>query len=310
MEHPQLPDWNAPHLTVAADTPVWFDEALAYPMRSAFVTVNDCPIHYLVWDEDPSVAKPGLLLVHGGGAHANWWRFIAPSLAGEFRVAAIDLSGMGDSGRRSEYSAAERALEMKMVIAAAELGPEPFVVGHSFGGYMTMRFGVDFGDAAGGLVIVDSPIRHPDDPMSSTPRRALTQARDYPSFEIAIERFRLMPPQPCEHNFLVEFIARHSLVKSQTGWTWKFDVNALGKSRWEEPFSEHFMNLRCRFGLIYGEDSALVTPPTAKYMASLMPAQAPVVKLEQAQHHVMLDQPQAFVQALKDLLGDWIQAPG
>jgi len=43
--------------------------------------------------------KPGLLLVHGGFAHAHWWDF--PSLlffTDRYCVAAIDLSGMGDSG--------------------------------------------------------------------------------------------------------------------------------------------------------------------------------------------------------------------
>jgi hypothetical protein len=33
------------------------------------------------------------LLLHGNGAHADWWSFIAPYLANNFRVAAMSWSG-------------------------------------------------------------------------------------------------------------------------------------------------------------------------------------------------------------------------
>jgi pimeloyl-ACP methyl ester carboxylesterase len=309
MTEPAIPDWNADHLIVRSPAPSWFANALEHPMTSHFVNVEGCPIHYLKWQaraDEP--AKRGVLLVHGGGAHANWWRFIAPLLTRDYAVAAIDLSGMGDSGHRDEYTAAQRAAEMRAVLAAAELGDKPFVVGHSFGGYMTMRFGADYGDEIGGAVIVDSPIRRPDDPMSQLPRRALSLVRHYPSFDVALERFRLLPAQICENEFIVEFIARHSLRETAAGWTWKFDVRAMGARRWGEPFQEHLQKLRCRAGLLFGQNSALVSRDTADYMAELMGPQAPVVEIPEAQHHVMLDQPLAFVASLRTLLDSWVRA--
>ncbi|MGR8920466.1 MAG: alpha/beta fold hydrolase [Gammaproteobacteria bacterium] len=303
MDTPAPPDWHAPHLAVSAASPAWFDAALAHPFGSRFVVVDGCPIHYLLFDAD--APRRGLLLVHGGGAHASWWRFIAPLLTRDYRVAALDLSGMGDSGHRDEYSAAQRAAEMRAVIQDAGLGPAPFVVGHSFGGYMTMRFGADYGEEIGGAVIVDSPIRRPDDPEGNTPRRALSFARHYPDFDTALARFRLMPPQPCANDYLVEFIARHSLVQTESGWTWKFDVRAMGSRRWGEPFHEHLRKLRCRAALLFGEKSALVSRDTADYMAELMGPEAPVVEIPEAHHHVMLDQPLAFVAALRTLLDGW-----
>ena len=45
----------------------------------------------------------GLLFIHGMNAHSHWWDFIAPQFAGEYRVAAMDLTGMGDSDFRYEY---------------------------------------------------------------------------------------------------------------------------------------------------------------------------------------------------------------
>src|SRR3712207_9584205 len=48
--------------------------------------------------------KPGLLFLHGNGAHADWWSFIAPFFADTHRVAALSWSGMGGSDHRERYS--------------------------------------------------------------------------------------------------------------------------------------------------------------------------------------------------------------
>jgi pimeloyl-ACP methyl ester carboxylesterase len=297
-------------LAVRAPTPEWFRWATSRPVQSRVVVVAGCPIHYLLWQARPEAARPrGLLFVHGGGAHANWWSYIAPYFTSDFRVAALDLSGMGDSGRRESYSAQLRVEEMRGVIADAGLGRNPFIVGHSFGGFMSMKFAAQFGDEIGGAVIVDSPIRSPEEEAArplSPPRWA--NRKIYESFDAALARFRLMPPQSCDNDFIVEFIARRSLMPVAGGWTWKFDGAAMGTRRFGEPFREYLQAVRCRAALIFGEKSALVSRATASYMSSLMGREAPIVEVPEAQHHVMLDQPLAFVAALRVLLGSWIRA--
>lgn len=301
----------AEYLAVRAPAPPWFQWAVARPKQSRIVTVEGCPIHYLLWPADTVQATPrGLLFVHGGGAHANWWSFIAPYFTRDYRVAAIDLSGMGDSGRRANYGSEMRANEMRAVIADAGLGEKPFVIGHSFGGFMTTKFGSIYGDEIGGAVIVDSPIRSPEEearnpqlrpPMSKT-------KRIYENFDTALARFRLMPEQPCDNPFIVEFIGRHSLMQAEGGWTWKFDSDAMGSRRFGEPFREYLQAVRCRAALIFGEKSKLVSRDTASYMSSLMGPGAPIVEVPEAQHHVMLDQPLAFVAALRMQLENWTRA--
>lgn len=297
-------------LKLVAPTPAWFDWAIAQPRESRRVEVDACPIHYLLWPGATAQADArGILLVHGGGAHANWWTFIAPYFTRDFRVAAIDLSGMGDSGRRSAYTAELRAREMRAVIADAALGERPFVVGHSFGGFMTMKFASTFGAELGGVAIVDSPIRSPEaEREDPRPPPTMGSKRLYATFEEALARFRLMPEQPCEHDFIVEFIARHSLMQVEGGWTWKFDVNTMGSRRFGEPFREYLQAVRCRAALLFGENSKLVSRDTASYMSSLMGPQAPIVEVPEAQHHVMLDQPIAFVAAIRMLLQGWVRA--
>ena len=106
-----------------------------------------------------------------------------------------------------------------------------------------------------------------------------------------------MPEQACDNRFIVEFIGRHSLRRAEHGWVWKFDSEAMGSRRFGEPVREYLQAVGCRAALIFGEKSALV---------SLGP-RAPVVEVPEARHHVMLDQPLAFIAALRMLLDGWMR---
>ena len=77
-------------------TPAWYTAAMAVPYTDRTVSVGGVDIHYLVWGEPGS---PGLVFVHGGAAHAHWWTHIAAQFARVYRIAAIDMSGHGDSDR-------------------------------------------------------------------------------------------------------------------------------------------------------------------------------------------------------------------
>ena len=298
-------------LTIKAPAPDWFHWAVGQPGQSARVTVDGCSIHYLLWQAEEGVRDPGgLLFVHGGGAHAHWWSHIAPFFRAGFRVAAIDLSGMGDSGERPKdaYNATLRAEEIRAVIDDAGLGPNTFLVGHSFGGLMSMRFASIYGENLGGLVIADSPVYPPGQVDRRRRASPMGSIRLYPNFEEAVARFRLRPRQPCDNHFIVEYIARHSLKAVAGGWTWKFDANAMAGRRFAEPFGEHLAAANCRCALFYAADSALVKADMARYMNGLMGAKAPMVVIPAAQHHLTLDQPLAFVAALRTLLEGWLRA--
>jgi pimeloyl-ACP methyl ester carboxylesterase len=215
---------------------------------------------------------------------------------------------MGDSGWRAHYNSELRAEEIRAVMTAAQLGERPFVIGHSFGGFMTMKVASQYGDTLGGAVIVDSPIRSPEEearhPLTRPP---MGNQRVYETFDAALARFRLMPEQLCDNPFIVEFIGRHSLRRAENGWVWKFDSDAMGSRRFGEPVREYLQAVGCRAALIFGEKSALVSRETASYMSSLMGPRAPVVEVPEARHHVMLDQPLAFVAALRMLLDNWMR---
>ena len=99
------------------------------------------------------------MLVHGGAAHARWWDHIAPLLAHDRRVVALDLSGHGDSGRRERYSLDGWAHEVLAVARAAGITDPPIIVGHSMGGFVALRAAGLFGADLEGIVVIDSPVQ-------------------------------------------------------------------------------------------------------------------------------------------------------
>jgi pimeloyl-ACP methyl ester carboxylesterase len=284
--------------------PAWFEQAVVVPAESAHVEVAGARIHYLRWGDR---RRPGLLLVHGNGAHAYWWSYIAPFLAREYNVAAIDMSGMGESGKRPQYKMDLYVEEQLAVIRDAGMfdnAEPPVIVAHSFGGFVTILTGALHGDKLAGTVIVDSPVNPPERDHHGPPHRETRPHRVYPTLAEALARFRLAPEQPCENDYVVDFIARKSLKQVDAGWTWKFDPSIWTRFSIGDT-AERLRSTKCRIAIMRGEMSVLMPPEVGEYMFSLLGHAAPVIEIPQARHHVMLDQPLAFVAALRALLADW-----
>lgn len=282
--------------------PEWFFEAVETEYETGSVEVDECDVVYQHWKGGSG--KRGLLLIHGMYAHSHWWDFIAPAFLDSYDVAATNLTGMGDSDFRYEYDSVTYADEIVAVCDELGFGNDVMVVAHSFGGAMAVKAMNLYPERFGGLILVDSGIRHPDDP----PPEHLTmmmggKGKVYPDKATALGRFRLQPPQPCENAYILEYIARHSLLPMDDGgWSWKFDDDLPATLKGGERVPDDFRNLQVKLGLIYGAKSELFSARTLEYMRELVPQSFPAVGIEDAQHHVFLDQPQAFIAELKAML--------
>jgi len=301
-DDPELVAPLAPLEGAIPEAPQWFKDVTAVEPESVFLTVQGAKIHYLRWGDRQ---KPGLLLVHGNAAHAYWWSFIAPFLSRDYNVAAIDLSGMGDSDWRPEgYSMEVFADELLAVCEDSgmfALDEPPVMVGHSFGGFVTILAGALFGERLAGTIVLDAPVNPPDRPGSPPTARA---HHHYPTVARALARFRLLPPQKCENMYLLDFVARHSLREIDGGWRWKFDPQ-IWRNFSIGDMAALLRDTKCRIAIFRGENSIPMAPEIGEFMADLLGRSAPVVEIPQAQHHVMLDQPLALVAALRAILADW-----
>lgn len=291
----------------AVDTPGWFTEALARDASTGQVAVRGVPIHWRSWGE---AGAPGIVLIHGGAAHARWWDHLGPLLAaaGPRHVVALDLSGHGDSGWRDRYGLQVWAEEALAVSENAGMGPSPVLVGHSLGGFVAMAAAASHGDRLAGAVLVESPVRRPD-PESREGRggRMFRRPKTYPDVDTAVAHFHLVPSQPSPPCYVLDHIARHSLRPVTDGWTWKFDPSVFASRDDPEAhdFGELLARVRCRVAVVHGELSEIVGDDVTDYMAERLGHAAPFVEVPQAHHHLVLDQPLAFVAAVRALLAGW-----
>ena len=113
-----------------------------------------------------------------------------------------------------------------------------------------------------------------------------------------------MPPQDCENDYVLDYIGRHSITEVDGGWSWKFDDQLFRKFRFDN-MSEALASLACRVGVIYGGKSTLFGQDIVDYMYEVLDSSVPFVAIPEADHHLFLDQPLAFVAAVRALLAEW-----
>lgn len=300
------------------EAPSWFDKALQRTPQRSFLDVQGARIETLAWGE---IGKPGLLLLHGNRAHADWYSFIAPFFADDFRVVAMSWSGMGGSDWRDTYSIEQMSEEAGAVAMATGLHEgksKPVVVAHSFGGFPALRYCARAGQKVGGLVLVDCPVMTPEMRKARRGRGpSNTEARPnrvYADLPTALARFRFAPPQACKNLYIADHIARISLKQApleggagddaREGWTWRFDPFQWRDLRMENPVPD-FQSLQCPVSIVWGAQSLLFDADILAHIARLSPPGTPRIEIPAARHHLMVDQPLAFVTALRGLLANW-----
>ncbi len=286
------------------EQPQWFRQYLEQRPADKYVSVKNARIHYRHWhnSEAADASRPGLVFVHGHAAHARWWDFIAPAFATHQNVIALDVSGAGDSDHRDTYSASLFAEEIVAVAHDAGLSA-PMVVGHSFGGAMTRVAAWQHREAFAGIILIDSAIPEHKGTRQAPPMPRQKE-RFYPSLEQGMRRFRLRPPQPCAQQFILDYIAEHSLRSTDKGFQFKYDSAVFAKMKHDEEFpaaAEMIKELRIPVGLIYGEQSRFFPPESVEALSQLLKPSA-IRCIPEAHHHVFLDQPLPFIETLQDLL--------
>ena len=290
--------------------PHWFQRALDFPSEAGEIEVDGARIHFEAWGQ---LGKPGIALVHGSNAHLEWWRFVAPYLADQFRVVALDSSGNGESSWRERYSGRVFADEVWAVCAAAQLGPKPFVVGHSFGGFVALEVGCAYGARLGGILFLDYTTGPPEQYVEwgmRSQREGVRTSRPrslYADRKAIVSRFRFIPEQPNVHPLVMDYIVGKSIRKVEGGWAWKFDPRLYDHLAMGADQAAKFQALPCPTAVVLGEKSTSEGVQHGAYMAGLRGGALPIFAIPGAYHHLMFDEPMAVVAAVKATLLNWLR---
>lgn len=115
----------------------------------SFAQVGKLRIHYI---EHPGSGTP-VVLIHGLPGTADDWEDVTPLLAGH-RTIAIDRPGFGYS--TGGYVPFERQLEAIDALLHKLHVVRPVLVGHSYGGTISLGFAERYPNEVSGLVLVDA----------------------------------------------------------------------------------------------------------------------------------------------------------
>jgi pimeloyl-ACP methyl ester carboxylesterase len=284
--------------TLAPVADDWVQRMIDTPGRSGFLTSGEQLTHYLEWGDCAN--ERVMLLLHGFRGHAHWWDFVAPWFAQDYRVIAIDFTGMGDSSHRAEYT---RADFVRQVRAALEMIGRKTVtlVGHSFGGRIAVFAAHEFAELLQRAVIIDTNIVFADRPMST--RFGHRPKKVYPNLATACARFRFVPEEPPILPRIMQHLALHSIKRQGEGFVWKFDDRPIGKMTGDAVAEgELLRDIELPVDFIAGELSDVVPPALADRIGkALRNGRGPIV-IPSAHHHVPVNQPLALVAALRALL--------
>jgi pimeloyl-ACP methyl ester carboxylesterase len=217
------------------------------------VTLGGLNFHYVEWGG----AGTPIILLHGLASTVHIWDLVAPRLTTQGSVTALDQRGHGLSSQPpTGYDFATIGEDLARFVHALGIQERFFLVGHSWGAYVTLAFAHSHGDMLQGAVLVDGGVM---DLKSQSPTWEIAEARMTP---------------PAMHDKTVaevqEMIKQHWLGAAWTPETgemafqvYKIDEQGfvdrrlqlanhmqIARAIWEFTPAEHFAQIQCPLLLV------------------------------------------------------------
>ena len=143
---------------------------MAQAAIDGYFATNGINLHYRDWG---GTGRP-VVLLHGLASSCHIWDLVAPDLAEDFSVIAVDQRGHGLSDKpESGYDFASVGRDLLGIIRARGL-ERPVIVGHSWGADVALEFAVAYPDIPAGISFVDGGMIEP----SARPGMTLEKARE------------------------------------------------------------------------------------------------------------------------------------
>jgi pimeloyl-ACP methyl ester carboxylesterase len=264
------------------------------------VEVRGLELHRLEWGR---AASTGVLLLHGGAAHAHWFDAVAAALGDRRHVVALDQRGHGESAwaRPPAYATADFAADIVGLLD--RLGWRSAVlVGHSMGGHNAIACAAWHPERVRGLVVVDSRPAIPAERLAQMKEWGARPPRRHPTLEAAVAAFRLLPPETAAHPALLAHLAQESVAWRDGAVSLRFDPACYAARRPVDGWPL-LHQIAAPTLVVRGERSAILPRAMAERLRAEIPA-ARLVEMAAAYHHLVLDQPEAFVRALRGFLDE------
>ena len=269
------------------------------PYTDRYVEAGGLRFHYLDYGTQ---GKPVMLCVHGSAAHAHWFDFVAPGFTDDYHVLSLDLRGHGESESVDppQYHYGDYAADLHNVVEA--LGLRDFaLIGHSMGGAVTLFYLAEHPAPAAKYVLIDTAVNLSAARIAQMRDIGSRPGRNFATREEVIDRYKLRPGHSQATNDVVRYIAGHSIRQNPDGtWRYKFDRNVYAT---REPYDGNVLWEKVKIPtlLVRGDHSKRITDEVFENVKKRAP-QAQLVEVARSDHHVTLDNPEGFVNAVKPWL--------
>ena len=278
-----------------------------------WVTVDGLNFHYRDWGGS---GQP-LLLLHGLASTCHIWDLVAPILAEDYSVIALDQRGHGESAKPNDgYHFASVSKDVVGVIA--QLGWDaPVVVGHSWGGSVALEMAVSAPESVKGLAWVDGGMIDASARYSSVEDAKLEMAP--PDFtgvraDGFLERVRSRRPSNGMSPEVADIVlANFEVLEDQTIRARLSRANHLRiiEALWDHRPAELYGKVQCPVLIMPArqQDSSATQERGQRRMMSVERAEQMLPKsktvwLEDSIHDVPLQRPELVADVLKSHLAD------
>ena len=269
------------------------------PHVSRFIDAGGMRLHYLDYGTE---GRAPMLCVHGSAAHAHWFDYVAASFAPDYHVRSLDLRGHGDSDwvDPPAYCYKDYAADVHAAVETLDL--RDFVlVGHSMGGMVSLLYAATYPGRVRKLILVDSSLRLSDERMSTLRAVGSRPGSTYATQEELVSGYRLRPGHSAAGPEVVRHIATQgSRQLADGGWKLKFD-RRLYATRDSLDGRPYWNRIGIPALLVGCEGSTRVTPEACADVKARCP-QVEFAMVAHCGHHVMLDNPAGFVEAVRGFL--------
>jgi pimeloyl-ACP methyl ester carboxylesterase len=247
---------------------------------------------------------PPIVLLHEQGEFAASWMRVIPDLVTTHRVVAPDLPGHGTSEVIEGELDADRVLPWLSELIEQTCTEPPALVGHMLGGAIAARFAIDHGDRLSRLVLVDT--------------FGLGKFRPAPRFALSLIRYIARPTERSHDNLHRRCTADLDSLRDRMDGGWeKFQAYALDRMRTPSVKAAvrvlmgklgvsaippaHLARIAVPTTLIWGRQD----PGMRVRIAEAASARYgwPLQVIENAGDVPALEQPDAFLHALRTALG-------
>ena len=271
----------------------------AADFTSHFLQARGLLLHYLDYG---TAGHTPMLCVHGGGAHAHWFDFVARGFIADYHVRSLDLRGHGDSAwmEDGDYSAELFAQDIAEV--AERLDLRGFVlIGHSMGGMIALVYAATRPARLGKLVVVDSAMRVTPERMATLRNIGARGGRAYATREELIARYRLLPAGTAAARETIRHVAYHSGQQGHDGqWRHKFDRNVYTTRRAMDGYAQ-LERVQVPALIVKGALSDRYTTEIEVEIKRRCP-HVEIAEVRDSYHHVTIDNPTGFIDAVQRFL--------